>query len=267
MPQVGLRVSSYVPRPRPRRPAPLAPNSPPDPNSGRLRIRRSRIPGLESPHVPALRRRPPTGPRPAVADDRPRDPPLLHAGHRLRHLPADTADPRHAGGTRRRPRHHRRAQPRARRVGAGRRRGPRARPSGSWAQNEDEGERDEGVRFVGAPLGYEFTSLLDAILLVSKRESGLSDASLEMLKQVTQPDGHPGVHHPHLTALPPGREPGAPDGPRQPAHHRHRRRRRRVPGPRAALQRARRAEDGRGRPGGDHGRPARRPRSCRRRCR
>lgn len=53
--------------------------------------------------------------------------------------------------------------------------------------NEDEGERDEGIRFVGAPLGYEFTSLLDAILLVSKRESGLSPASLEMLRQVNAP--------------------------------------------------------------------------------
>lgn len=58
-----------------------------------------------------------------------------------------------------------------------------------WVMSKtaDDDERDEGIRFVGAPLGYEFTSLLDAILLVSKRVTGLSDASLDMLKQVTSP--------------------------------------------------------------------------------
>ena len=54
-------------------------------------------------------------------------------------------------------------------------------------RNEDGSERDEGVRFLGAPLGYEFTSLLDAVLLVSRRETGLSDSSLQLLKHVTGP--------------------------------------------------------------------------------
>lgn len=55
------------------------------------------------------------------------------------------------------------------------------------SKSADDEEQDEGIHFVGAPLGYEFTSLLDAILLVSTRESGLSDASFELLKQVTTP--------------------------------------------------------------------------------
>jgi alkyl hydroperoxide reductase subunit AhpF len=59
-----------------------------------------------------------------------------------------------------------------------------------WVMGKDcesDDERDEGIRFVGAPLGYEFTSLLDAILLVSTRETGLSDASLALLQHVTSP--------------------------------------------------------------------------------
>ena len=48
-------------------------------------------------------------------------------------------------------------------------------------------EHDTGVRFVGAPLGYEFTSLIDAVLMVSRREHGLSAESLELLGHVTSP--------------------------------------------------------------------------------
>ncbi len=47
--------------------------------------------------------------------------------------------------------------------------------------------RDDGVRFVGAPLGYEFTALLDAILLVSHGEADLSEASRRLLAAVTSP--------------------------------------------------------------------------------
>jgi alkyl hydroperoxide reductase subunit AhpF len=35
-------------------------------------------------------------------------------------------------------------------------------------------DKDHGIRFYGMPSGYEFGSLLDAILLVSRGESGLS---------------------------------------------------------------------------------------------
>jgi alkyl hydroperoxide reductase subunit AhpF len=54
-------------------------------------------------------------------------------------------------------------------------------------RNADDSERDEGVRFVGGPFGYEFTSLIDAVLLVSRRETGLSEDSLALLKGVTSP--------------------------------------------------------------------------------
>ncbi len=47
--------------------------------------------------------------------------------------------------------------------------------------------RDVGVRFVGAPLGYEFTALVDAILLVSRGDAELSDASRLLLASVTSP--------------------------------------------------------------------------------
>ncbi len=46
---------------------------------------------------------------------------------------------------------------------------------------------DYGVRFVGAPLGYEFSSLLDAILTVSRREPELSQATLAKLAALPGP--------------------------------------------------------------------------------
>jgi alkyl hydroperoxide reductase subunit AhpF len=47
--------------------------------------------------------------------------------------------------------------------------------------------RDYGVRFYGLPAGYEFASLLDAILAVSSGDSGLSPGTREKLAGVTQP--------------------------------------------------------------------------------
>jgi glutaredoxin-like protein len=47
--------------------------------------------------------------------------------------------------------------------------------------------KDFGIRFYGLPAGYEFASLLDAIVSVSKGESGLSAASRERITQITQP--------------------------------------------------------------------------------
>ena len=47
--------------------------------------------------------------------------------------------------------------------------------------------KDYGIRFYGLPAGYEFAALLDAILLVSKGDSGLQPASREKLAQLTQP--------------------------------------------------------------------------------
>lgn len=54
-----------------------------------------------------------------------------------------------------------------------------------------ENERDEtvdySIRFFGIPSGYEFLSLLDAILMVSEGDSGLSPESREALQKLTKP--------------------------------------------------------------------------------
>ncbi len=49
------------------------------------------------------------------------------------------------------------------------------------------GEQDYGIRFYGVPSGYEFASLVDAILAVSQGDSGLSPETRERLRQVTAP--------------------------------------------------------------------------------
>ena len=46
---------------------------------------------------------------------------------------------------------------------------------------------DSRIRFLGAPSGWEFVSLVQAILLVGGRASGLSDAHRERLAAVDRP--------------------------------------------------------------------------------
>jgi glutaredoxin-like protein len=48
------------------------------------------------------------------------------------------------------------------------------------------GAKDYGVRFYGIPSGYEFTSLIGAILDVSKGVSGLSEKTKGRLKDIAQ---------------------------------------------------------------------------------
>jgi alkyl hydroperoxide reductase subunit AhpF len=48
-------------------------------------------------------------------------------------------------------------------------------------------DHGHGIRFLGLPAGYEFASLLDAILMVSKGDSGLSPDSRKKLASVSQP--------------------------------------------------------------------------------
>ena len=48
-------------------------------------------------------------------------------------------------------------------------------------------DKDYGIRFYGIPAGYEFSALLDAILDVSKGESGLSPETKEKIGGITQP--------------------------------------------------------------------------------
>ena len=47
--------------------------------------------------------------------------------------------------------------------------------------------KDYGIRFYGLPAGYEFSTLLDAILAVSTGDSGLLPASREELAKLAQP--------------------------------------------------------------------------------
>lgn len=47
--------------------------------------------------------------------------------------------------------------------------------------------RDYGIRYYGMPAGYEFSTMLDAILDVSKGESGLEAESKEKLARLSQP--------------------------------------------------------------------------------
>jgi len=51
--------------------------------------------------------------------------------------------------------------------------------SGQWA--------DARIRFLGAPSGYEFVSLVQAVLLAGGRESGLSAATRQRLANVDRP--------------------------------------------------------------------------------
>jgi glutaredoxin-like protein len=47
--------------------------------------------------------------------------------------------------------------------------------------------KDYGIRFYGLPAGYEFSTLLDAIVEVSKGDSGLRPESREKLAKIAQP--------------------------------------------------------------------------------
>lgn len=47
--------------------------------------------------------------------------------------------------------------------------------------------KDYGIRYYGMPAGYEFSTLLEVILDVSKGHSGLSDESKQRLASLTEP--------------------------------------------------------------------------------
>ncbi len=49
------------------------------------------------------------------------------------------------------------------------------------------GDKDYGVRFYGVPSGYEFATLLEDIVDVSKRDPGLSSEVMSMLEKVDKP--------------------------------------------------------------------------------
>ena len=55
------------------------------------------------------------------------------------------------------------------------------------AAKEGEQLTDYGIRYLGIPSGHEFTTLIQAILLVSSRDSGLAPQTREYLKNLTKP--------------------------------------------------------------------------------
>jgi alkyl hydroperoxide reductase subunit AhpF len=54
-------------------------------------------------------------------------------------------------------------------------------------QDEAAQPRDSRIRFVGTPAGYEFISLVQAILLVGGRTTGLTEESLRRIAAVDRP--------------------------------------------------------------------------------
>lgn len=48
------------------------------------------------------------------------------------------------------------------------------------------GDKDYGIRFYGVPAGYEFMSLIEAIVDVGKRDHGLPDSILAQLARIDQ---------------------------------------------------------------------------------
>jgi glutaredoxin-like protein len=47
-------------------------------------------------------------------------------------------------------------------------------------------ERDYGIRFYGIPSGYEFTTLIQDIVMISRGESGLSEGTMSQLATLTE---------------------------------------------------------------------------------
>ncbi len=55
------------------------------------------------------------------------------------------------------------------------------------AEGQGRQDKDYGIRFYGIPSGYEFTSIIEDIMDVSKGESGLQPKSKEAVKAITEP--------------------------------------------------------------------------------
>jgi len=50
-----------------------------------------------------------------------------------------------------------------------------------------EGQKDYGIRLFGIPAGYEFTSFMSSIMMVSKGDPGLTDETKEALSKLKEP--------------------------------------------------------------------------------
>lgn len=59
-------------------------------------------------------------------------------------------------------------------------------PAMAIVANGDE-PKDYGIRFFGIPSGYEFSTLIEDILMVSSGDSGLSQATRDYVANLTEP--------------------------------------------------------------------------------
>jgi len=50
-----------------------------------------------------------------------------------------------------------------------------------------EGEKDDGIRFYGLPSGYEFATLLEGVVAVSRGRSELNPATVDRLRALDRP--------------------------------------------------------------------------------
>jgi alkyl hydroperoxide reductase subunit AhpF len=55
------------------------------------------------------------------------------------------------------------------------------------AAQKDDQLVDLGIRFAGIPAGYEFSTLINDIILASKQATTLSEATRDFLKKLTEP--------------------------------------------------------------------------------
>ncbi len=60
-------------------------------------------------------------------------------------------------------------------------------PGTVLAAKDGETVSDYGIRYAGIPSGHEFTSLIQDILLVAGRDSGLAQDTRDFLKGLTEP--------------------------------------------------------------------------------
>lgn len=71
---------------------------------------------------------------------------------------------------------------------------------------------DYGVRFAGIPSGHEFSSLVQDLILVSGRDSGIESPDARVLGGTGKASALAGIRHPDLRVLPACGCAGAPDG-------------------------------------------------------
>jgi hypothetical protein len=76
--------------------------------------------------------------------------------------------------------------------------------------------KDYGIRLYGVPAGYEFSTLIEDILMVSQQKSVLNAKTLDELKQLT----HSSLRHAHLPVLPARGGVGASVSDGERSHHR-----------------------------------------------